>query len=95
MVGPPQIPAGIWSFLVDGPYQRSDAPDGRLQTFLRAPAEIWLEHRATVIAWFAATHPGTRPPLYWEHENLPPRRRSESDAAFLRRCGLLLPGENP
>ncbi len=93
--GPPQIPAGIWTWLTDQPYTRSDEPDGRLQTFLREPGELWLEHRAAVIAWFVVNKPGRRPPLYWEHEALPPRRRGESDAAFLRRCGLLLPGENP
>jgi hypothetical protein len=93
-VGPPQIPAGLWSFLIDAPYVPSDENDGRLQIFLREPAELWLEHRATVIGWYATNKPGRRPSLYWEHEVLPPRRRGESDAAFLRRHGLLLPGED-
>jgi hypothetical protein len=37
--------------------------------------------------------PGTRPAGWWRHFAPSPRRRGESEIAYLRRHGLVLPGE--
>jgi hypothetical protein len=38
--------------------------------------------REAVLTFFAATRPGRRPPLFWEHDAHAPRLPHESDAAY-------------
>jgi hypothetical protein len=44
----------------------------------------WLQYRGA---------PGTRPWAWWHLESHPPRERGESEAAYLTRHDLWLPGE--
>lgn len=89
---PASIPAGLWAWLTDQPID-PDHNEGILQVYRCEPAELWRAHRSRVLAWWIGKHPGTRPELWWRFDAPGERRRSESEAAFLRRHRLLAPGE--
>ena len=60
--------------------------------------QVWREHADEVIAHHIRRNPGTRPPLWWKYDAPEPRQRLgessvESEAAYLRRHKLFLPGE--
>ncbi|MFC1481831.1 hypothetical protein ACFL6E_06280 [Candidatus Neomarinimicrobiota bacterium] len=55
--------------------------------------ELWTSHGPEVIERFAIKHPGTRPSLFWAIDAPGQRKNLESQAAYLKRHGLLLPGE--
>jgi len=69
------------------------------------PAYMWEQHRDELLEEFAEQHPGQRPKYWWTHDAPEPRRKVregtdplkplviESQASYLKRCGLLLPGE--
>jgi hypothetical protein len=70
----------------------------------------WERHGEALTAWWVAGlpddegpsrfhrvtpgGPGTRPWAWWRYSAPERRRRGESEAAYLRRRGLLLPGED-
>ncbi len=78
-------------WLIDGPN-----PDRYLE-FTPEVDAFWATHRDWAVREYAEQHPGYRPTPWWEHDAPEPRRRSgdrvESQPAYLRRLGLLLPGE--
>lgn len=89
-----KVPNGIWLWLTDQPYDPlRDAGTGILETYRRPHQELWNAYRRVVLAWWVQHHPGTRPPLWWRFDAPGQRRRGESELAFLRRRGLLEPGE--
>lgn len=88
-----EIPWGLWSFLTDQDYEPSGDNDGRLITFTHDHGELWNGHRNVVLAWWTRQHPGSRPSLWWRFDAPQPRRRNESELAYLRRHRLLAPGE--
>ena len=55
--------------------------------------QLWVECRDEIVAAFAKTHPGRRPNGWWLTEAPGDRQPHESQAAFLARHDLLLPGE--
>src|SRR5690242_15024366 len=66
-------------------------PEGVVRLTLR---QAWEEHREDVLAEWTKKHPGTRPSAWWQWdapEDAPSNR--ETQAAYLRRHGLLLPNE--
>jgi hypothetical protein len=59
----------------------------------RSLHSFWDEHSAAIIAEWVIDRPGTRPSLFWLFDAPEPRCAFESEAAFLDRFQLLLPGE--
>src|SRR5215208_7633421 len=55
--------------------------------------ELWAEYGPAIVKQWAAEKPGTRPSLWWKYDAPEPRRPRESQAAYLKRHRLLLPGE--
>lgn len=91
---PGRVPCGLWSLLTDQPYDPlADDEGGRLTTFVVDHGTLWNAHRAVVLAWWVREHPLTRPRLWWKFEAPGELRRGETQAEFLRRHRLLLPGE--
>jgi hypothetical protein len=88
------VPAGVWHFLLGDEFDPDQHAEGRLQTFLVPRTELWLRHRAEVVAWCALNRPGWRPPLFWEFEvgaDMPATPTAQR--RYLERLGLLLDGE--
>ncbi len=54
---------------------------------------LWALHQESILELFIEQHPGERPVYWWEHEAPEAKPESESEAAFLKRHDLLLPGE--
>jgi hypothetical protein len=69
----------------------------------KSTEELWKEYGAEVIRWWVKDQPGTRPRCWWRYSAPEPRRAMptgpndpptfELQAAYLKRLGLLLPGE--
>jgi hypothetical protein len=55
--------------------------------------DLWDAHRDAVLAEHVADNPGSRPSLWWKYDAPEDRDGSETEATFLKRHGLLLPGE--
>jgi hypothetical protein len=83
----------LWRWLIDAPHDPKADNRGVLTTYIEDHATLWSAHRDAVLAWWIARYPGTRPSLWWRFEAPAPRRRAESELAYLRRHRLLLPGE--
>jgi hypothetical protein len=56
-------------------------------------AAFWDEHRDWIVSRHIARHPGSRPLRWWQYDAPAPRRRGESERAYLRRHRLLLRDE--
>ena len=61
-------------------------------------AARWSEHRDEILVPWVTMRPGTRPFAWWRYDSPGARQRVgdgllESEAAFLRRHGLLVPAE--
>lgn len=62
--------------------------------FCRAAArEMWNEKRDALMASWVQERPGTRPWAWWTFDAPEDRPEGESEAGYLRRHGLLTPGE--
>jgi hypothetical protein len=69
----------------------------------KSTEQLWKEYGDEVIRWWIKGQPGTRPRCWWRFTAPEPRREVpvgpdapptvESEAAYLKRLGLLLPGE--
>jgi|GEM_PF-4519986 len=55
--------------------------------------KLWNDHRERIIAEHIADYPGTRPHRWWERDAPGELGTNESQAAYLKRHGLLLPAE--
>jgi hypothetical protein len=63
-------------------------------SFEESAVGIWNAMRDELLAEFIADNPGKRPQMWWERDApKEPRRRTESQASYLKRHGLFLPGE--
>jgi hypothetical protein len=96
----PLIPTEGYCRSEDGRYVADDsAIRAAWQRLSAALVLLWINGWAPTSARFLAPHvrepgvPGTRPAGWWCHCAPTPRRRRESEIAYLRRHGLLLPGE--
>ena len=93
--GPP-IAAWLWARLRDEP---CPAAASRWHQYFFAYAEnfglqaAWEAHRDEILADWAEHSPGTRPTCFWRFDAPAHRPPGETEDAFLRRHGLLLPGE--
>jgi hypothetical protein len=95
--GPGPIEDGIWALLTDGPMPPTA---NRFLRFARPDQlrELWATHGAEVLAHWTQERPGTRPSTWWraypEHRRVRLNMKfRESEASFLLRNDLLLPGE--
>ena len=69
----------------------------------KSTGQLWKEYGDEVIRWWIKDQPGTRPRCWWRFSAPEPRREVpvdpddppsfESQAAYLKRLGLLLPRE--
>jgi hypothetical protein len=75
---------GEWWGLHGSECWRGDKPDA---------AELWVACGADVLAQWAMDYPGTRPRLWWKYDAPDVRQDHESEASFLLRHALFLPGE--
>jgi hypothetical protein len=67
---------------------------GALLYLERARVEaLWCEHGDTIVARHVDRYPGSRPVNWWRFDAPEPRCSDESQSAYLKRRGLLLPGE--
>ena len=80
--------AGGWG----GPYQPRD-PDGFLGPARPSVFDMWQAVGKSIVAEWAGNAPGTRPRCWWKFDAPEPRGAGETQAEYLRRHGLLLPGE--
>jgi hypothetical protein len=55
--------------------------------------KLWAANRDWVIAQHVAEQPGTRPRLWWTYDAPEPGNRDETEAEYLDRLNLWLPGE--
>jgi hypothetical protein len=55
--------------------------------------DFWRAHRTGIIADHVAEFPGTRPLRFWDYDAPDALGESESEAAYLERHDLFLPGE--
>lgn len=87
----PEGPASRWlAFFFEYDMRGVAYPKGVART-------LWATHREQVLAGWVARHPGTRPSCWWRFDaphvfDVDPLPQ-ESQAAFLKRCGLLAPEE--
>jgi hypothetical protein len=56
-------------------------------------AALWAEHGDAIVAEHVAKYPGTRPHRWWQYSAPEPRQDGDSEAAYLERHSLFLPGE--
>jgi hypothetical protein len=85
--------------------RRADLEDGAEQWLRGEPcgffkfkrqedlSALWAEHGDRIVAEWVADNPDTRPALWWRYSAPAPRQDGESQAAYLERHGLFLPGE--
>lgn len=93
------LPVGVLELLLNLPLPAGANP------FLPHTArkdwdQWWAELGEEVLQLWTRRSPGSRPPMWWRYISPEPRRvlangtrRIESEAAFLKRLNLLLPGE--
>jgi hypothetical protein len=55
--------------------------------------DLWEANRAEILAEYIADNPGSRPSLWWTYDALEEPDGSETEAMYLKRHGLLMPGE--
>ena len=83
---------GVWELLMDEPLPAGANPF-LIHAFRGRRAALWRDHGEEVREAFALRHPGRRPATWWAVAAPGPRlkrgRYIESDAAYLRRHGLL------
>ena len=53
---------------------------------------LWAEHGTTIVEWHARHWPGSRPARFWQYASKP-RRKRETETAYLSRTNMWLPGE--
>ena len=60
----------------------------------KSTEQLWKEYGDEILRWWIKHQPGTRPRCWWRFSAPEPRRATvESEAAYLKRLNLLLPGE--
>jgi hypothetical protein len=68
---------------------------GALYFLERAHVEkLWHKYADAIMARHIARYPGTRPANWWRFNAREPRRIGESQYEYLKRHGLLQPGEH-
>jgi hypothetical protein len=92
-----ELAPAVWRYLCDLAEpgdERDDAVIGfRFFNDPLSEAEAWARFGAAATAAHARVRPGRRPALWWCYDAPGDLPADESEAAFLRRHGLLLPGE--
>jgi hypothetical protein len=95
----PLIPQEGYHRREDGRYYSDDdAIRNAWQRLGKSLVLLWINGWAPSVRFLVpdakkAGVPGTRPAGWWRHCAPSPRRRGESEIAYLRRHGLVLPGE--
>ena len=74
----------------NGPIPVVDPPTGK------STEELWAEYGEDVVKWWVKDRPGTRPSCWWRYSAPDPHCEPptiETQVAYLKQHGLLLPGE--
>lgn len=104
------MPDDAWAFMLDQErpegsnvfrWMQWEADIHRVKPrMVRAPGldEVWIIHKAEVLAEWLRENPGARPRCWWTWDAPEPRREVspgllEAQAAYLKRLGLFVRGE--
>jgi hypothetical protein len=80
--------AGGW-----GGDRKPRIPDGNLGPERPSVFDMWQAVGQDIVADWVKDEPGTRPRCWWRFDSPEPLGPGETQAAYLRRHNLLLPGE--